>query len=409
VLADEARPEGHDADLSAEAATSTPPSAVAEPPDVELAGRPLRKGLVARALKTPPAVVFLVVLGVSLTLTTTGMARLRLLDETSSTLLLTALGLLLTVVMTVVALVKIQHPQVDAETSLATSQQGAASGTSGPWRPLSAAVCGLGAGILVPLLFQVPVAPEPSACPAAPDAALELSRGQVLPSGDALTSRDGSWILRMQGDGRLSLCDTATGSSTWKAKLDGEPEPGSFARLRKDGNFVVYSQDGSRILWQTHTDNTDAEAVVVEGSGRAALTGRGTPPLWVTDGIAPVTEAFPPSSPNELKRWEVLAPETSLTSPNGRYALTMQKDGALLLHSGDQVLWEALGTRGYYNSALAMQHDGNLVVWANPNDPEGMPVWSSETDERGADALRIEDSGRLALYDGPRIVSVIHE
>ena len=58
---------------------------------------------------------------------------------------------------------------------------------------------------------------------------------------------------------------------------------------------------------------------------------------------------------------EVLNPDQSITSSNGRYRFTYQSDGNLVLYSGNTALW-ASNTQGSPVGVCVMQSDGNLAV-----------------------------------------------
>jgi hypothetical protein len=63
-----------------------------------------------------------------------------------------------------------------------------------------------------------------------------------------------------------------------------------------------------------------------------------------------------------------------VTSPNGRYSLTVQADGnAVVSTPSRRVVWNS-GTWANNGSRLVMQNDGNLVVYA----PNGRALWSSQ-------------------------------
>ncbi len=254
-----------------------------------------------------------------------------------------------------------------------------------------------------------PTATAQSACPPPEeDTPSRLGLGERLDRGQSLRSPSGRYALIMRGDGVLLLCDTRTGESRWHAGT-GE-HPGSYATLGLDGNFGLYAPyNGTDAIWATNTDQTDAIAVVVEDaySGRAVLEARGgARHWWISNGAAPVVEGSDPQVANELRQGEVLKPGEFLRK--GTHTLTMEKDGSLVLRSGDKELWRPpdRNTTGYHNSALAMQFDNNLVMYYKPYSPYPEAIWASGTDERGTEVLRLAADGRLALY-GPNVERVL--
>lgn len=80
-----------------------------------------------------------------------------------------------------------------------------------------------------------------------------------------------------------------------------------------------------------------------------------------------------------------------LTSPNGRYTLTMQSDGNMVLYQGSTALW-ASNTGGAGRRAV-MQSDGNLVIYSGST-----PVWASGTDAFGPSKLVLQDDANLVIY-----------
>lgn len=84
----------------------------------------------------------------------------------------------------------------------------------------------------------------------------------------------------------------------------------------------------------------------------------------------------------------------ALTSPDGRYTLTLQRDGNLVLGrvSPRAPLWDS-ETDGDVATRATLQGDGNFVVYG----PSG-PLWDSETDgERIARAV-LQNDGNFVLY-----------
>lgn len=231
-------------------------------------------------------------------------------------------------------------------------------------------------------------------------ASSRLTRGEVLPTGFSLLSPNGRYSLDMQADGNLVLRDLQEGDLHWESRTRGTE---ARAILRTDGNFLVETLSDD-LLWATGTDMTSGRAVVVQDDGRAVLeAGQTSPPLWVTDGVAPVIEASDPRAPNALSQWEALRRGRSLTSPDGTARLLMQEDGDLVLTRGGVVVWRT-DTAGHPGAALAMQHDGNLVLYADPEDGVlGRAIWTAETDGSGADILRLEADG-LRLFNGMQFV-----
>ena len=75
-------------------------------------------------------------------------------------------------------------------------------------------------------------------------------------------------------------------------------------------------------------------------------------------------------SPIGAKLWE------SGTAGRGAGRLAMQADGNLVIYDGSlaKALWES-GTSGNRGAFLALQEDGNVVIYT----PERKPVWATAT------------------------------
>jgi hypothetical protein len=83
---------------------------------------------------------------------------------------------------------------------------------------------------------------------------------------------------------------------------------------------------------------------------------------------------------NGLAPGEFLSPGQSCTSPDGRFALTLQLDGNLVWHYGERVLWSS-GTQGTKEARCEMQLDGNLVISGLRYDAH-RTIWAINTFNR---------------------------
>lgn len=108
-------------------------------------------------------------------------------------------------------------------------------------------------------------------------------------------------------------------------------------------------------------------------------------------GVSPASAGV--ANPHVLASTEQLNPGESVTSPDGRFSLTMQGDGNLVEYSpGQSAVW-ASGTSGS-GSILRMQDDGNLVIYAAGN----RAVWASNTSGHGGADLEVQDDGNIVVY-----------
>lgn len=133
-----------------------------------------------------------------------------------------------------------------------------------------------------------------------------------------------------------------------------------------------------------------AAAMYLAGLGGAGTTGfpfpivppRDNTPAKPRSGC--VGESLKPGFGLEVGQW--------LCSADGRFLLSMQQDGNLVLYQGQKVIWASNTARDGVTSAQ-FQNDGNLVIYAGPNS-----VWASNTGGTSADALVMQSDGNLVIY-----------
>jgi hypothetical protein len=97
--------------------------------------------------------------------------------------------------------------------------------------------------------------------------------------------------------------------------------------------------------------------------------------------------------PSTLAAGSALASGQSLTSPGGRYKLSMETDGNLVLHWLTQQVWDS-NTSGHAGADALMQRDGNFVVYLGKR-----PLWSSGSGghPRAAYKLSLLDAGDFVI------------
>ncbi|HEX8867470.1 MAG TPA: right-handed parallel beta-helix repeat-containing protein, partial [Lentzea sp.] len=103
----------------------------------------------------------------------------------------------------------------------------------------------------------------------------------------------------------------------------------------------------------------------------------------------------PPAGCTWLNPDEAIHPDRHQTSCDGRFRLTLQLDGNLVLTNAatGRVLW-ASGTNGKRSAVALMQQDGNFVVY----DSAGRPVWDSGSGGRSGARLAVQDDGNAVVY-----------
>ena len=86
----------------------------------------------------------------------------------------------------------------------------------------------------------------------------------------------------------------------------------------------------------------------------------------------------------------------SLSSCDGRFRLTLNSSGNLVLNQGTKVLWNA-GTTGTNRYALEMMTNGDLVLW----DSTSHRIWGTNTawyGDPGTEYLHLGNDGNLGVY-----------
>lgn len=184
----------------------------------------------------------------------------------------------------------------------------------------------------------------------------------------------GAESVQMRSNGNLAAV-TAHGEVVWSSGTGTKPNrQRASALLQNDGNFVV--RHGKKIVW-------DSNGTVIP-----------------EDPENPDT----PETSNKLQVGEKLVRGQSLTSKNGKFVFTFQKDGNLVttkVKSG-KVTW-ASGTAGRQKAnRLVVQKDGNVVLYSKKNKA----FWSTQTvaDSPRNPRLVLKNSGELVVKHGKSVV-----
>jgi hypothetical protein len=115
-------------------------------------------------------------------------------------------------------------------------------------------------------------------------------------------------------------------------------------------------------------------------------------------GVAPRGQS---PAGSRLNAGESLQPGQDLASPDGRYRLSYQRDGNLVVSRADgSPAWSA-GIAGRSPGRALMQGDGNFVVY----DSTGAPVWHTSTWGNGGAYLSMQNNGAFVIFrsDGIRL------
>ena len=198
--------------------------------------------------------------------------------------------------------------------------------------------CG-SAPVDVPARADVP-APSPAG-------GTTMVAGQELGSGESLVSPSGLYVITMQADGNLvayaPFDRVLFSADTWGY-------PGSVLRMQPDGNLVVYAPNG-RPIWHSDTWHDAGAHLVIQDDGNVVLYRSDGSPAWSTGWDR-----------SGLRAGDDLLPGQRVTSPGGRYHVTLQRDGNTVVYESrtGRPLWSA---GSYGATLLRMQPDGNLVAY----------------------------------------------
>ena len=225
-----------------------------------------------------------------------------------------------------------------------------------------------------------------------------------LRAGEEARSADGRCVLVYQGDGNLVLYD-ANGTALWSSGTAGVSTGRTV--MQGDGNLVIYDGDGTAV-WASGTAGHPGARLIIQNDSNVVVYDRDNVAVWSTGTAQNMPRrADPPAPPTPSPRpgrpgAGVLAPGATLqangavASEDGRYSLTYQGDGNLVLYDESRVALWATGTAGTDPGFVAMQGDGNLVVY----DSSGTPVWASWTDGHPNARLCVQPDGNVVIYDG---------
>ncbi|MGH3380912.1 MAG: hypothetical protein ACRDP6_39870 [Actinoallomurus sp.] len=203
----------------------------------------------------------------------------------------------------------------------------------------------------------------------------KLQSGHILPVGRGVRSLNGAYTLLQQTDGNLVLYRGKT--PLWSTETG--RHPGAYAVMQTDGNLVVYTKD-KKALWHSNTSGHPGAALAVQDDGNLVIYGTDHKALWSRHVAI-----------GGLAAGQKLTTGNAVRSPNGAYSLLQQTDGNLVLYRGKTPLWSSKTTGSGVFSL--MQTDGNLVVYRGTK-----PLWSTGTGGHAGATLAVQDDGNLVVY-----------
>jgi exopolysaccharide biosynthesis protein len=199
--------------------------------------------------------------------------------------------------------------------------------------------------------------------------------GQVLHAGKWVRSPNKKYGLILQTDGNLVLYHGK--KALWSTVTGGHA--GATAIMQTDGNLVVYSS-AKKALWSSNTGRHAGATLVVQNDGNLVIYSKAKKALWsrhITLG--------------SLRPGYVLDQGQAVRSMNGDYTLQQQTDGNLVLYRGKTALWSTQTTgSGVY---ALMQTDGNFVVYQGTK-----ALWNSGTGGNPGATLAVQDDGNVVVY-----------
>ena len=206
---------------------------------------------------------------------------------------------------------------------------------------------------------------------------------QLLPGGSWF-SPNGSHSLNYQGDGNLVL-RRADGFAVWASGTN--RGAASTFEVQEDGNMCLRVNGVE--YWTSNTWDNRGGTLVVQDDGRLMF--------YTASGTAIWSSAA--GGTGRLDGTSILYPiassSPSLTSNDGRFKLTFQTDGNLVLRDAVGQIYSQTGISFTNLGKAVFQSDGNFVV----SDASDSVYWSSGTWGLAGAYLVLENTGRLVLYD----------
>jgi len=202
-----------------------------------------------------------------------------------------------------------------------------------------------------------------------------VKSGQVLRPGKYVRSPNEKYGLLQQTDGNLVFYQGK--KALWSSVTAGHP--GASTAMQPDGNLVVYGKD-KKALWQSDTARHPGAALAVQDDGNLVIYGKDKKALWSRH-----------ISLEKLQSGHILPVGRGVRSPNGTYSLQQQTDGNLVLYRGKTPLWSSKTTGSGVFSL--MQTDGNFVVYRGTK-----PLWSTGSGGHAGATLAVQDDGNLVVY-----------
>jgi GH25 family lysozyme M1 (1,4-beta-N-acetylmuramidase) len=228
----------------------------------------------------------------------------------------------------------------------------------------------------------------PTAKPKSPTGCDVIEPGEGLAAGESFKSCDGRLSLKMQTDGNLVLY--LGPMALWVTGTGGTD--GYAAVMQSDGNFVLYGSH-SDALWATHTNGHAGSTFHVETSGDLVVYEPDDHAIWASNSSLPAAPPAPTAC-DIIQPGQGLVAGHTQSSCDGRFSLSMQEDGNLVLYEEGKALW-ATGTNQERGYEVIMQDDGNFVL----HDIHDSVIWATHTNAYPGSNIHVQNDGNLVIYE----------
>ncbi|MFT3772586.1 MAG: matrixin family metalloprotease [Minicystis sp.] len=180
-------------------------------------------------------------------------------------------------------------------------------------------------------------------------------------------------------------------AEVWRSKVNVDAQNLGYTWV--DTQSITLHELG-HILGLGHSTNTSSVMYAVYTGIRTSLTDDDRAGIW---SLYPAFNP-PANACGTIGPVQGLSAGQSFYSCDGRFRLTIQTDGNLVLYQGTKVLWSpSIQNKG--GDRLLLQGDGNLVVYRS----NGSAVWATGTNSgpnpsTSANHLDVQNDGNLVLY-----------
>lgn len=176
----------------------------------------------------------------------------------------------------------------------------------------------------------------------------------------------------------------------------------TFASLQANGNFAILAQPNNTPQWSNGQGGTSTtDLLVMQGDGNLVEYTE----TWTT-GTTRTPNGFHLSTgclPSRLLMGQTLFPGQCMASDSGRFVLSMQTQGNLVLYDSTPnpspwtVVWVVPGNPMGNNYAV-MQTAGNFVLYRHNSNGTNTPLWATTSSSPGPGFVWLQDDGNLNVY-----------